>query len=100
MKVTALELNSFLKESGVKEITIRIDRPVDFKTDPRKPEIVMHGVGRTKVHGGNHRYLVVNLTQELLSSIDPNTVIDSLDLDLAAIRQHREKLNGLSASPQ
>lgn len=89
MKATVSEIKVLLKEHGADAITIRLDRPADFRTNPRRPALVVPGIGPVAVRGGNHNHLVVELSSALLEKVDPNVVLESPDLDLAMIRTLR-----------
>lgn len=88
--VPASTLCLFMKELGQSEISIRVERPDPYITDPKKPSLVIPGIGRIGVHGGNHNYLVVTLTQGILEGADHGCVISSPDLNCEAIRKARQ----------
>lgn len=84
--VTIAEIKNLLNEKNAKEISLRIARPENWNSDPRKPTLVIPGIGAIAVHGGNHLYLVVTLKLEALEAADGTVVITSPDLDLEVIR--------------
>lgn len=85
-RVKIADIVAFMEEVKTPEMAIRIERPEAWKTDPRRPAIVLPGLGLVAVHGGNHRHLVVKLEQESLRRAEGAAVLESVDLDLETIR--------------
>lgn len=89
-QITVAQIKELLTELGASSIAIRIERPKDFKTDPRRPRIVIPGVGSCQVHGGSHNKLILNLTMDMLNAANADAIVTSPDLDLDLIRAARK----------
>jgi hypothetical protein len=82
---------AFMEDVKAHEIVIRVERPPNYTTDPRKPALVLPGLGKIPVHGGNHRHLVVKLELPALTCADGDCVLESVDLGLEGIKDMIKK---------